>query len=437
MLSLLTAQAVSLIGTRMSMIAIPWLVLVTSGSATQTGLVAFAEMTPLVIGKVLAGPLIDRVGPRIMSVTTDAISMIFVAAIPALHHFDRLPFGVLLVLVAGLGAARGPGDVAKQALVPEVAAIAEVPLERVTGMIGTLERIAGTAGPALAGILIALVDPLFALYIDAATFAVAALIIGLVLPRRARAAAPTRPEDSPPTVPDGTENETYRQQLAIGARFLAGDKLLLWIAIMLAVTNLIDAGWSTVLLPVWARQDGGGPAAIGAVGTAFGGAAIIGSALATGFAHRLPRRLTYLVAFLIGGAPRFVVLAVGAPLWVVLVVSVADGIAIGFVNPILSAVLFERIPPNLLGRVTSLSGALSFAGIPLGGLLCGAAIAALGLSPALLVAGALYFAVTVLPAFNPVWREMDSRPVTAGSDPEDPAPAAPATVDREQPASRS
>src|SRR4051794_29273819 len=78
LLALFSAQAVSLIGTRMSMIALPWLVLVTSGSATRTGLVSFAEMAPLVLSKILAGPVIDRIGARVMSVVTDAISMVFV-----------------------------------------------------------------------------------------------------------------------------------------------------------------------------------------------------------------------------------------------------------------------------------------------------------------------------------------------------------------------
>ena len=59
----LTAEAISLLGTRVSMIAIPWLVLTTTGSPTQTGLVAFAEITPMVLFKAFGGPLVDRVGP--------------------------------------------------------------------------------------------------------------------------------------------------------------------------------------------------------------------------------------------------------------------------------------------------------------------------------------------------------------------------------------
>ncbi|MGQ4449909.1 MFS transporter, partial [Streptomyces griseus] len=66
----LAAMAVSLTGTRISVVALPWFVLVTTGSATQTGLVAFCEMTPYVVVKAFTGPLVDRIGPRAVSWTT-------------------------------------------------------------------------------------------------------------------------------------------------------------------------------------------------------------------------------------------------------------------------------------------------------------------------------------------------------------------------------
>ena len=71
----LTSEAISLTGTRVSMIALPWFVLTTTGSATQTGLVALAELVPLVLLKVLGGPVIDRVGARRVSVTCDLASV--------------------------------------------------------------------------------------------------------------------------------------------------------------------------------------------------------------------------------------------------------------------------------------------------------------------------------------------------------------------------
>src|SRR4029079_13272963 len=74
----LTSEAISLTGTRVSMVALPWFVLTTTGSATRTGLVALAEMLPLVVLKVLAGPVIDRVGARRVAITCDLLSVLAV-----------------------------------------------------------------------------------------------------------------------------------------------------------------------------------------------------------------------------------------------------------------------------------------------------------------------------------------------------------------------
>ena len=129
----LLADAISLCGTRVSMIAIPWLVLTTTGSAAQTGLVAFAELLPLVVVQALAGPLIDRLGARRVAISCDLMSMVAVGLIPLLHLGGQLSFPVLLALVAVAGGLRGAGDGSKHAFVPALARGAEVPLERVTG----------------------------------------------------------------------------------------------------------------------------------------------------------------------------------------------------------------------------------------------------------------------------------------------------------------
>lgn len=76
-------------------------------------------------------------------------------------------------------------------------------------------------------------------------------------------------------------------------------------------------------------------------------------------------------------------------------------------NPVLGAVLVERVPRRMLGRVNALGDSLSWAGIPLGGLIAGAALAAAGLVPTLLACGTAYFLTTNLVGLRPEWREMD------------------------------
>ena len=399
----LTAEAVSLTGTRVSMIAIPWFVLTTTDSPTLTGLVAFAEMAPLVVMKALAGPLVDRIGARRVAIGADLGSFVVVGLVPLLHLFGALTFPALLGLVAVAGALRGPGDGAKGAMVPALVRHGGVPMERATGLSAAVERTASMVGTAFAGALVALAGPTTALVVDAGSF----LLSGLILLATTRALAGDRIAGDPAAEGD---DAPYLTRLRAGWDFLRQDKVLLGICVMVALTNLIDQAFTVVLVPVWAKETGGGAAAIGLLFAVFSGASIGGAVLASACADRLPRYSTYLVAFLVGGAPRFLVLAFDAPLWAVLAVMVAGGFASGFINPVLGAVIFERIPDHLVGRVSALNTALCWSLIPLGGVVGGLLIGGAGLSLAMLVCGAAYFAVTMLPALQPRWRELDERP---------------------------
>ncbi|MER5603495.1 MFS transporter [Streptomyces sp. NPDC002265] len=397
----LAAMAVSLTGTRVSAIALPWFVLVTTGSATQTGLVAFCEMTPYVAVKAFTGPLVDRIGPRAVSWTTDLASATAAAAVPLFHALDLLSFPLLLVLVALIGSVRGPGDLAKAVMVPEAAERGRVPLERATGLSGATERLASTIGPAAGGSLVALLGPMTGLVVNAVCFALGSVLITLALPRgrgHAVAEAPSRGGETEPG---------YWRRFGEGFTFLRGEPLLLTVIVMVGITNLLDAGFTTVLMPVWAKESGNGPAAIGLLGSVLGAAAVAGSLIAAMAAHRLRRRMVFFTGFLLAGAPRFLILASDAPMGAVLTVFAVSGFGAGFLNPVLGAVLFERVPRRMLGRVSALGDSLAWAGIPLGGLIAGAVVTSVGLAPVLLAGGAAYFLTTNLTGLRPEWREMD------------------------------
>ncbi|WP_079198277.1 MFS transporter [Streptomyces sp. CB03911] len=398
---LLAALAVSLTGTRVSAIALPWFVLATTGSATRTGLVAFCEMTPYVLVKAFSGPVVDRLGPRVVSWSTDAVSAVAVGLVPLLHSQGLLSFWALLGLVAVVGAVRGPGDLAKEVMIPEAAERSRVPLERATGLSGVTERLASTIGPAAGGALVALLGPMSGLVVNAVAFGLGSVIIAIALPKGMGRATDL------PRLPEGEPEPGYWRRFGEGFAFLRGEPLLLAVIIMVGVTNVLDAGFMTVLVPVWAKESGQGPAGIGLVSSAFGIAAVAGSLIAAGVAHRMRRRVVFFAGFLLAGAPRFLVLAFGSPMWVVLAVFAVGGFGSGFLNPILGAISFERVPARLLGRVRALGDSLAWAGIPFGGLLAGAAVTAVGLSPALLVAGTAYFLTTNLTGLRPEWREMD------------------------------
>jgi len=409
----LTAEAISLLGTRISMIAIPWLVLTTTGSATRTGLVAFAEITPMVLLKAFGGPMVDRIGPRRMAITADSASFLVVGMIPLLHHTGALTFPMLLGLVAVAGALRGPGDAATTALIPALVERADVPYERATGLSSAIERGATMVGAAIAGGLVAVLGAADAVAVDAVSFGLCALLLVTTTRSLDGAGGPPTPDRRE----QGSAASSYAADLRAGWSFLRRDTVLMSLCMMIAVTNLLDLAWSAVLLPVWARDSGAGVGAVGLVFSVWGGASMLGSVVAAAYGTRLPRFATYLVAFLITGLPRFVLLALGVPLWAILAMCVVGGASSGFLNPVLGAVQFERIPREMVGRVTALSSALCWSLMPLGGVLGGVLVSGIGLSPTLLVVGVAYFATTMAPALIPSFRGMNRQQPAAAREP--------------------
>ncbi|MBY2966493.1 MFS transporter [Rhizobium leguminosarum] len=405
-LALAAAETLSLSGTRLSTIAIPWLVLSATGSPVLTGLTAMMEMLPYVAAKALSGPLIDRVGPKRIAVVCDTASVAVVMLVPLLDWLGLLDMSLLLPVVFAMGVLRGPSDAAKQAMVPDIAELAAVPLERVTGLVGAIERLASTAGAAGAGALIGLIGPGQALVVNAVTFAAAALIVGVGIPGLRRV---SEPRGLPEARSGGMSS--YLGDLREGWRFLRGDAVLVSIVIMVATTNLLDQAYHAVLLPVWTQSSGHGPELLGAMFSAFTGASIAGAAIAAAIGERMPRLMVYTVAFLLTGFPRFLVIALDAPLPIIFLTLAIAGFASGFLNPILSAVIFERIPKPLTGRVTAMNAALCFALIPFGGLVGGALISTIGLAAALSLTGLAYLAATLFPLALKSFRGFD-KPIT-------------------------
>ncbi|MFJ6016567.1 MFS transporter [Streptomyces sp. NPDC092952] len=406
LVGMLSANAASLSANRVLSIALPWFVLTTTGSVGKTGLVAFCQIVPYVVAQALAGPIIDRVGPKRISIAGDLASTVATAAAPLLYMSGNLSFGLLLGLLAVVGAADGPANGAKGLFVPAATRAARVPLERGTGLSTAVERTATTIGPAIAGVVVASFGSLYALWITACLFGVSALIVSTTLSDPV-----PEPHETPVDEVDG-----YFSRLRQGAVFLRDAKLLRSIVCMLAVTNLLDQAFMSVLLPVWAKETGNGAGAIGLVVSVFAATSIVAALVAAGVAERLPRRAVFLIGLTLGGVPRFVAMATGAPLWLVLAVLAVGGLGSGFVNPIVGAVTYELIPTPLLGRVKTLAQAVTWAGIPFGGLLGAGLVTAVGTSGALWIVGGLYLVAIGVPAMNREWAGMRKR-TTPGTDP--------------------
>jgi MFS family permease len=401
-ISLFTANAISLVGNMLSAIAIPWFVLQTTGSATQTGITGFFTVLPVVLAGFFGGTLVDRLGFKRTSIIADIASGITTALIPLLYFTIGLQFWQLMVLVF-LGALLDtPGSTARSALVPELAEMARMPIERATSLIHIIERGARLVGAPLGGLLIALMGTENVLWLDAASFFISAGIVSVTI--QVHQSVPQEEKK-----PGGN----YFSELREGLRFIYNDKLMLTIVIMVMATNFLDAVFGGVVQPVYVKQVYGEALDLGLLIAANGGGAVIGALIFSAVGPRLLRHRVFVFGFVLTSL-KFFLYAIYPPLWVALVVVMIFSMGAGPLNPIIGAVEYERVPKNMRGRVGGAIGAGAWSAMPLGMLIGGVLTEQVGVQAMLLGLGVIYLITTLSMAFIPAMKEMNRRePVTA------------------------
>ncbi|MFE9737946.1 MFS transporter [Streptomyces sp. NPDC006477] len=405
----LAADTVSITGSSLTLIGVPWFALDTTGSPGKAGLVAFCATLPVLVSAIAGGPVIDRLGRRRVSIASDLVCALALAAVPLLHRVGLLEFWMLCALMALSGLCHAPGQMARHVLVPDLAERAGTSLPRAASLYDAGARGARMAGAATAGLLVAFMGADTVLLLDAATFGLSALLVGVGL-RGVRAAEPVR---GGPRL----SAARYRADLREGYAFLFRTRLLLGITVMVMVTNGLNQSWSAVLLPVHAQEKLGGPAAQGLVVSVFGGCALVGALLYGAVGQRFGRRALFTAGFLVGGAPLYVVAALTDTAAPLLVTAATAGFGVGVLNPILTTVLYEQVPDGLRSRVMGASTAGVLLTTPLGGLAAGLLVEGAGLTATLLWTGGLYLLATLAPLLFPAWRGMDGTPVAeAGAD---------------------
>lgn len=396
-ISLLTANAISLVGNMLSAIAVPWFVLQTTGSATQTGITGFFTVFPVVLAGLFGGTLVDRLGYKRTSIIADIASGVTTALIPLLYFTIGLEFWQLMVLVFLGALLDAPGSTARSALVPELAEMARMPIERATSLIHIMERGARLVGAPLSGLLIALIGTENVLWFNAASFFISAGIITVMI-------------KSHPSIRQDEERQpgNYFGELRDGLRFIFDDKLLLAIVIMVMVTNFLDAVFGGVVQPVFVKQVYGQALDLGLLIAANGGGAVIGALIFSAVGPRLPRHTVFVIAFVLTSL-KFFLYAMYPPLWVALVFVVLFSMGAGPLNPIIGAVEYERVPKNMRGRVGGAISAGAWSAMPLGMLIGGVVTEQFGVYPVLLGLGIIYLLTTVSMAFIPAMREMNRK----------------------------
>jgi MFS family permease len=339
---LFAAEVISTTGTEMTAVALPWFVLVTTGSATRTGAVLAAEFVGMTVLGLWGGRAATLLGARRMMLLSDLVRAVLIGIVPVAYWLGALSFPMVFAVGFLVGSFFPAYASSQRLLLAGIVGDDELRLTRVGGLMGSFNETASFVGPACGGVLVALIGAANVLVVDAASYLAAFLLVATLVPA---AVAVTEPDETGSGVVEGL-------------RFLFHDRELRRQIVGLAI---VEIGWSAmvVMLPVLALHHGGSSVAGWLLG-AFGGGSVIGG-LISSRARRIGGQTEALA--MAGMAASTWLLLVPVPAWALAGAVAANGVCSGLFFPRFFSAVTIRTPPALRVRVmTSVNIAISAPG---------------------------------------------------------------------------
>jgi predicted MFS family arabinose efflux permease len=333
LIGLVSAELVSLTGSSMTFVALPFFVLVTTGSTAKMGWVLAAEMLPIAIFGIPAGTVIAKLGAKKTMLISDAARGPLMLVIPILHHYGDLSFAALLGTTFAIGIFAAPYFASSRLIVPEVAGEDEQAVASVNAVLSGANQVTQLAGPVLAGVLIGLFNPATALVVDGCTYIFSFLVILIV-------------------VRAGKRVEAAAQQKGVfaGLKFLLGDSLLGPMVIAACVINFVAQG---IVLGVQAidyfRYNASGHV-VGILFAGFGLGALAGAIVAQQLTQKVPLLKLAAVAIVAMPLPLFL-LSPTTPWPAATIIIAGFAFFTPLVNAPVIAILTVRTPAELRPKV--------------------------------------------------------------------------------------
>jgi MFS family permease len=368
--AVMTAELVSLTGSAMTFVALPWFVLITTGSTAKMGWVLAAELIPVGVFGIPAGALVARLGAKRTMNVSDAARAPLIALIPILHWTGDLTFPLLLGITFACGCFLAPYYASSRLILPEVVGEDEQLVAQASAFVQMANQLTQLGGPIVGGLLIAWIGAPKVLLIDALTYAFSFVVIFLFVRAGKRVAA----------------DESSRGLFA-GLRYAVRDRLLGPTMLAAAVLNFVAEGLVATLPVLVFRRYGADAKIVGFLYAAFGAGALGGSVLAAAVARKVPLLRLASLAIVAMSLPLWL-LAVEMPWPLVVLVLAAFGFCAPLVNAPLIAVLTVRTPealrPKVMTAVMTVSGIVG----PLGFLAAGFGLQYVSLTPVFLLVAA-------------------------------------------------
>jgi len=391
-----TANLLGSTANSMAFIAIPWLILELTGSATSTGLIVGISYLPVIIMAPLVGLLIDRWGRRQVSILSDILSATSVTLIPIF----ALTIGLtpaLILLAAVLGAVFDPaGYTARKTLIQPVSQMTGIRLERTNALHEALFSFGFSIGPAAAALGISLLGTVNTFWV----IALLALLAALAITVLGQLPASVLADDPPPA-------QWWRDAVA-GFRAIRADRAILVLTVFFVVVELVYMPSEVVILPAY-FLDQDNPLGMGLVISAMSIGGIIGAYMFDPLSKILTNH-QILIMTMVASCGALFGLAFFPPVWVMLASGLFVGLFWGPMGPLINTLVQTRFPGHVQGRVFGAQMAIFSAGPPLGMVFAGGLVDQWGVFIVYPVLVAVLFVLAVSVSFAPVLRSLNKAP---------------------------
>ena len=390
-----SSQVISTVGTRVTSVAYPLLVLLLTGSPALAGVVGFAQTLPFLLLYLPGGAWVDRWDRRRTMVAceigrTVALGSVAVTAVIGGVH------AVTIAQLAAVAFVEGSlfvlFDLSEGAALPRLVPSGQLP----TAVAWNQARTQGAdlVGQPLGGVLFA-IAPALPFAVDSVSYLVSGGAVAAIRTRLQGERAVTV--------------DRLRSRIAEGVRFVRRSAFLRETVVIVGWINLVFNG-SFLVVIVRAQRLGGSPGQIGLMLAALGAGGILGALAAPAIQRRLSGRVVLVaIAWLWTGLG--VVLAFAPSLvWLAVLVFALNLFGAPY-NVVIAARMYQLVPEQIFGRVRSVGRIVAWGTIPIGTLLGGVLAERLGAAPALLVFGLAMIPVAIASTVSPGMRSIDD-PVT-------------------------
>lgn len=342
----LTSFGTSMLGNSITAVALPLLVLFTTGSPWGAGVVAIAAAVPAAIAGLLMGSLIDKINRRTAAILSDVISAVALVALPIIDLTIGLSLGWFIAIAVLNSFGDVPGITAREAMLPSIATASGMDPSRLIGMREAIGGASLLLGPAVAGFLVASLEPVTVLWITSGIAALAALLT-LAIPARASA---HRPHGA------GVATIPRAGSVLDGVKILFRSPLLRGLLLLAVTIAIVLAATQGMVIPVhFAFQ--GEPQYVGYVLSSLAVGLLVGGGIFASVGHRTSRP-----AWLVGGmmliASGFGVIAFLGPVWTIFVGAGLVGMGGGAMNAVVGLTLVENIDESHRGKVLGAENAI-------------------------------------------------------------------------------